>query len=181
MFVPLGGPAVSLPRGSAVGGELLARYRLRERFFAAAWVGTQRSVLTDLQGTVIPADGDQRLSVGAVLSWDVGKTNLGARYRFASGLPFTPLNGSLYDGGTDRWVAVPGAQNSVRFPNYHKVDLRVAYTWSLPGWTLTASAEVWLVPKTSAQLYPTWNYDYTEQGWVEGPTVLPLLGLRARF
>ena len=32
-----------------------------------------------------------------------------------------------------------------------------------------------------AQLYPTWNYDYREQGWVVGPSVLPLLSARATF
>jgi len=184
----LDNPVVELPgelvrtvaQGRSVGGEALLRYRLRERFFTAGWVGVQQSTVLD-EDSWRPADGDQRVSVGMVASWDVGRTNLGARYRFASGLPFTPLAGSLYDAGTDAWVPRTGPANSDRYPAYHKVDLRVAYTWTLPGWTLTASAEVWLVPRVSAQLYPTWNYDYTEQDWVVGPTVLPLLGLRARF
>jgi hypothetical protein len=46
---------------------------------------------------------------------------------------------------------------------------------------LSLAADVWIVPKTSAQLYPTWNYDFTEQGFVLGPTILPLLTARATF
>ena len=175
-----GEPITAAIEGRSVGGEATARYRLRERFFTAAWVGVQQTEVRDDEGWR-PADGDQRLAAGWVMSLDVGRTNLGARYRLASGLPFTPVGTSLYDAGVDQWVPRPARTNSARYPAYHKLDLRVAYTWTLQGWTLTASAEVWLVPKPSAQLYPTWNFDYSEQGWVVGPTVLPLLGLRARF
>jgi len=180
LFTPIDAPARAATAGEARGVELSTRYRLRERLFVWGWLAVQETTLL-LDGQIVAADGDQRVSGGLVASWDVGRTNLGARYRYASGLPYTPLQGSLYDAGTDRWVPLPGAPNSARMPAYHKLDLRLAYTWQLPGWTLTTSAEVWLVPKTSAQLYPSWNHDYTEQGWVRGPTVLPLLGVRARF
>ena len=180
LFTPIDAPARAGAAGEARGVELSTRYRLRERLFLWGWVAVQRTEVL-LDGLVTPADGDQRVSGGIVASWDVGRTNLGARYRLATGLPFTQLEGSLYDAGTDRWLAQPGPPNGARLPTYHKVDLRLAYTWQLPGWSLTASAEVWLVPRTSAQLYPRWNYDYSQQDWVVGPTVLPLLGLRARF
>ena len=180
LFTPIDAPARAAVAGEARGLELTTRYRLRERLFVWGWLAVAESLVL-LDGVVVPADGDQRLSGGLVASYDVGRTNLGARYRYASGLPFTPLEGSLHDAGRDRWIALPGVANGARMPGYHKVDLRLAYTWQLPGWTLTASAEVWLVPRSSAQLYPRWNYDYTEQDWVVGPTVLPLLGVRARF
>lgn len=180
LFADTGEVPRALPGGLAQGVEVHTRYRLRERFFVWGWLALQEARL-GLEGRFVPADADQRVSGGAVASWDVGRTNLGARYRVASGLPFTPLEGSLYDAGNDAWVPRRGEPNGARLPLYQKLDLRVAYTWTLPGWTLTASAEVWLVPKASAQLYPTWSYDYREQGWVSGPTVLPLLGLRARF
>jgi hypothetical protein len=175
-----GQPVRAVPVGEAIGAELYGRYRLRERLFVWGWLSVQRTRL-GVDGAWVPADGDQRLAGGGVVSYDVGRTNLGARYRLASGLPFTGAAGSLYDAGSDRWVPVLASPNAERLPTYHKLDLRIAYTWTLPGWTLTASAEVWLVPRSSAQLYPTWSYDYREQGWVTGPTVLPLLGLRARF
>lgn len=181
LLFPIDAPATAVPRGQAAGVELLTRYRLRERFFLWGWIAVQRTLLFDDAGDRIFADGDQLLSGGFVLSWDVGQLNLGGRYRYASGLPFTPLDGSIYDAGRDAWIPIPGGLNTARFPNYHKIDVRAAYTWELRGWTLSAMLELWYVPPTATQLYPTWNYDYTEQGWVIGPGVLPLLGVRARF
>ncbi len=181
VFVPIDGPPEAFERGRAGGVELLTRYRMRDLFFLSGWVAVQRTLLTDPQGEVQPADGDQLLSGGIVASWDIGQTNLGFRYRLASGLPFTPIDGSIYDGASDRWIPVPGTANSDRLPTYHKVDARVAHELQFRGWDLTLSAEVWIVPRSSSQLYPIWNFDYREQDWVLGPTLLPLLGARARF
>ncbi len=129
-----------------------------------------------------PADGDQPFVGGVVASWDIAQGwNLGLRYRLGSGLPHTPIDEGVYDATQDQWIPVPGADNSERLPLYQKIDLHVAYTWDLPRWTLTVSVDVWYVPKPSAQLYPTWNYDFSEQGWVVGPTLLPLAGARAKF
>lgn len=180
VLFPVGAPAFAADAGEAAGVEVLARYRLRERLFVAGWVGAQRATVA-VDGRSFAADGDQRFAGGFVASWDVGRYNLGLRYRGASGLPFTQLEGSVYDASADQWVATIGDQNSVRMPAYHKVDLRAAGTWDLRGVLLTLSAEVWIVPRSAAQLYPTWNFDYSEQAWVVGPTVLPLLGAKASF
>lgn len=181
VLLPIDAPPVAVPRGDAVGVELVTRYRLREVFFLWGWVAVGRTTLTEADGRVVPADGDQLVSGGLVASWDVGRTNLGARYRVASGLPFTGIDGSVYDAGNDAWVPLPGPTNGERLPDYHKVDLHAAYRFALRGWSLELVAEVWWVPRSSAQLYPTWSYDYTEQGYVIGPSVLPLVGMRARF
>ncbi|MEQ1504601.1 MAG: TonB-dependent receptor [Myxococcota bacterium] len=181
IVVPIGELPYAAPSGDAFGAELTTRYRLRELVYMWGWLAVQRTTIDGPDGETAPADGDQRLSGGFVLSWDVGRWNFGGRYRFASGLPFTPLEGSVYDAGTDGWVPIAGEPNAARLPTYHKVDLRVAYGWQLRGWSMELVLELWVVPRSSAQLYPTWNYDYTEQGWVVGPTFLPLLGARARF
>lgn len=181
LLSPIDAPPYAVPSGDAWGFELLTRYRLRERFFLWGWLAVQRTTLDESSGVTIPANGDQILSGGIVSSFDVGRFNFGGRYRYASGLPFTPIESSLYDAGNDTWFPLPGATNSDRLPNYHKVDLRAAYTIVMKGWTLSFSAELWMVPRSSAQLYPIWNYNYSEQGFVLGPTFLPLLGARARF
>jgi hypothetical protein len=178
---PIGELPRTAPSGAAQGIELVTRYRLREAFFLWGWVALAQATVDEATGETVPASGDQRVAGGVVASWDLGRWNVGARYRYASGLPFTQLEGSVYDAGNDSWVPIPGPIDGDRLPSYHKVDLRLGHTWAFRGWTLEGVAEVWYVPRSSAQLYPTWNYDYSEQGWVNGPTVLPLLGARARF
>lgn len=181
LLFPIDGPPTAVDAGRATGAELLTRYRIRELLFLWGWLAVQRTQLLPDGADPIPGDGDQRLAGGLVVSFDTRGWNLGARYRFASGLPFTPLDGSIYDAGADGWVPVVGDPNAARLPTYHKVDLRAAKTWDLRGWSLTLTTELWLVPRASAALYPVWNHDYTEQGYVVGPTLLPLLGARVRF
>ncbi len=181
LLLPIDAPPTAVPAGRATGAELVTRYRIRELVFLWGWLAVQRTQLEPAPEVRVPGDGDQRLSGGVVVSFDTRGWNLGARYRFASGLPFTPLDGSVYDAGADSWVPRVGALNGDRLPTYHKVDLRAAKTWDLRGWSLTLTTELWVVPRSSAALYPVWNYDYSEQGWVVGPTLLPLLGARVRF
>jgi hypothetical protein len=181
LLLPLDAPPTPLASGDTTGIEFLTRYRLRERFFLWGWVAVQRATLRRSDGSVFPAAGDQLLSGGMVASLNLGNLNLGVRYRVASGLPYTPLEGSLYDAGQDTWRPIPADTHAARFPPYHKLDLRISHRWDFPGWSFDLTGEVWYVPPAAAQLYPTWNYNYTEQGWVVGPTVLPLLSTRATF
>ncbi len=175
------GPAVTVDRGDAWGFELVSRYRLREVFFLWGWFAYSRSTL-DLPEGRVPTNGDQPVTAGVVASWDPGKGwNVGLRYRYGSGLPYTPISNSLYNGTEDTWIPVPSTTNSARLPQYQKLDLHFEKAWVFDRWTLSTYVEGWVVPKSSAQLYPTWNYDYREQGWVVGPTFLPLLGARAKF
>ena len=167
-------------KSKAMGVEWVTRYRVRERFFVWGWLSLSRATL-DVGAVTQPTDGDQPVQGGLVASWDVGQWNLGLRYRYGSGMPWTPIEGSIYDAGRDAWQPVAGDDNSARYPAYQKLDLRTAYTAQFRGWNLQLALEVWFVPRQSAQLYPVWNYDYTEQGWVTGPTVFPLLSGRARF
>jgi len=180
ILFPVDGPGIVADSGDGYGIELVTRYRLRERFFLWGWLAHSRSTL-DLDGDRISADGDQPFNGGAVVSWDINRWNLGVRYRYGSGLPFTPVAGSIYDANRDAWLPIADVENAIRMPAYQKLDLRVAHTWTFRGWSLSTSLEVWYVPKTSAQLFPVWSYDWSEQGWVVGPTVLPLMGVRAKF
>jgi hypothetical protein len=181
LVFPIDRPALVLDQGDAYGVELTWRYRIKELFFIHGWASWSRArVGTGDERR--PSDGDQPVNIGLVTSWDPSPSwTLGARYRLGSGLPYTPIPNSVYDGTDDSWIPIVGADNGARLPLYQKVDLRIAYHMTFSRFRLTTSAELWYVPPSSAQLYPAWNYDYSEQGWVRGPTLLPLLGARARF
>ncbi len=68
---------------------------------------------------------------------------IGAKFQFASGNPYTPViavtskNGSFY--------LVDGPINSARNPDYHKLDIRVDKQFILAGWSLTAYIDLWNV------------------------------------
>lgn len=181
LFQPFAEPIQAWPIAEAWGAELTARYRLRETFFLWGWFAAGRSVVRR-DGEPTRTAADQPLSGGLVASWNIlPQLNVALRYRAASGLPYTGIDGSVYDATVDTWLPNYQPTNGLRLPMYQKIDVHVAYTFRFNRWSLALSADLWIVPKSSAQLYPTWSYDYSEQGFVIGPTFVPLVGLRASF
>ncbi|HMV65849.1 MAG TPA: TonB-dependent receptor plug domain-containing protein [Myxococcota bacterium] len=181
LFQPFADPIRVWPMSEAWGGELTARYRLRETFFLWGWFAAGRSFVRE-DGVATPTAADQPLAGGVVASWNIlPQLNVALRYRAASGLPYTGIDGSVYDATADTWLPRYQSTNGLRFPTYHKIDVHAAYTFRFNRWSLAMALDLWIVPKSSAQLYPTWSYDYSEQGFVIGPTFVPLMGLRASF
>ena len=173
---PIGGTLEVLD-GQASGVELTTRYRMRERFFS--WVSLTMGQ-TSLGGA--PTAFDQPYALSAVASWDFRPDwNAGVRWRYAAGLPVTPVVDSVYDGDSDSYVAVPGRAYSDRLPDYQKLDLHLERDVAFRRWTLAVYAEVWWVPSPNNVLYRVYSYDYLESADVKGPPVLPLLGARAEL
>lgn len=169
------GEAPEAQDGVAWGGELVSRYRVRERFFS--WVGlTLGRSLRD----GAPGPYDQPWSVTAVASWDFRpRWNAGVRYRAASGLPYTPITGGTYDGDTDTYAPIVGTAWGARLPTYQKLDVHLDRAFAFRQWTLHAYLEAWWVPPKANNLYPVYSYDFSEQALVAGPGFVPLLGVRA--
>lgn len=181
LMYPTTGPIAIAERGRSWGIEFVTRYRIRNVFFLWGWIAVSHSQW-EVEQKWAATPSDQPVAGGLVSSWQVNdRWTLGLRYRTGSGLPYTPISGSLYDGGQDRWVPVRGPENSARFPHYHRLDFRAATNWSFPEWTLSLTLDLILVPPSSTQLYPTWNFDWRQTTWVKGPNLLPLFTLRADY
>lgn len=161
--------------GYAWGAELTSRYRLRERFFFGAWVSVGHAERGDAV-----FDYDQPFAASALGSWDFREGwNAGLRYRIAAGLPYTPVAESIYQGDSDTYEPVFGADNSERLPTYQKIDGHIERRWTFTRWSMVAYAELWYIPPSANVLYPAWSYDYSQTALVAGPPFLPLVGARA--
>ena len=169
------GAAPSSADGYAWGAELTSRYRLRERFFFGAWLSVGHAERGDA-----PFDYDQPYAASVLGSWDFHEGwNAGLRYRVAAGLPYTPVDSSIYQGDSDSYEPVFGEDNSARLPTYQKLDAHIERRWTFTRWTLVGYAELWYVPPKANVLYPAWSYDYSQTALVAGPPFLPLVGMRA--
>ena len=56
---------------------------------------------------------------------------MGAAYRVADGVPFTPVEGAVFDAERDLWRPVWGAPMSERLPAYSRLDLSASVIRSL--------------------------------------------------
>lgn len=112
--------------GRSYGVQFLLRQELWNGFFG--WVSyaiTRSERRYEDALTYRPFDFDQPHVLSIVLSQEIGKWTIGARFRYASGNPRTPVVGSSYDARNDRFDPVFGAQNSARIPSFWQLDARV--------------------------------------------------------
>jgi hypothetical protein len=68
-----------------------------------------------------------------------------------------------------------------RLPAFHQLDVRVDKTWTYPRWKLTFYADVQNVYISKNPEGVTYNYNFTQSGYVNGLPILPSLGLRGEF
>jgi vitamin B12 transporter len=95
---------------------------------------------------------------------------VGARYGYATGRPYTPVTGRAYDAAAGVWRPVYGEHHSARLPDHHRLDVRLTKLFSLPaGLGLPGSnvcvfyVEALNVLGTRNVLDYGWSEDYTER------------------
>jgi len=107
---------------------------------------------------------------------------LGVKFQFASGNPYTPVVGVAQKGGV--YYVVDGAKNSARYPDYHKLDIRLDRTFEFASWTLTAYLDLWNLYNQQNVL--AYSYKVDNAGALTTNTrydfgILPIIGLSAQF
>lgn len=170
--------------GRAYGGDLLIRIDPGGRFFgwiAYTLIWSERYNF-DL-GRYGYTEFDQRHLLNVLGSYEIGAGwTVGARFRLSSGYPYTPVPGAVFDSDSDGYVSLPNPNlNSARNPLFHSLDLRVDKEWLFDSWRIAAYLEVQNAYNHRNVEGQQYNYDYTEQDYVYGLPILPVLGMRGSF
>jgi hypothetical protein len=105
----------------------------------------------------------------------------GLRFQLTSGNPYTPIVDSVFDADYDTYQQIPGEINSRRLPLFHQLDLRVDYTWCFEYFALSVFLDVQNVYNHRAAEAVIYNYDVTQQAYIQGLPILPFLGVRGAF
>ena len=125
---------------------------------------------------------DQPLVLNALWSQQLPKNwRLGARLRYGSGNPYTPVVNRFYDTGSRSFLPVYGERSSARLPSAYSLDLRVDKTYTFKRWTLQTYLD--LQNATFAQNIEViaWNYDYSEEEPILSNPPLPVFGFRGEW
>ncbi len=170
----------SVGSGRSYGVQVLLRQALAAHvsgWISYAVVRSERRDAPD--GVVRPSDYDQSHVLTAVGSWDVGKGfDIGARVRFATGFPRTPVVRALYDARRDAYTPVFGPTNSDRIPAFFQVDLRGSKRFALPKGELEAYVEVQNVTNRENPEEIVYSASYRNKGFITGLPILPVIGAR---
>jgi TonB family protein len=126
--------------------------------------------------------GDHTHVLSAVLAQKLGRGwEVGARFRYVSGAPTTPVLGATYDARLDLYRPQYGLVNSERDPAFHQLDLRVEKEWHISDLTLAAYVEVLNAYNAKNPQGKRYSYDYSKQESVSGLPILPNIGVRGEL
>ena len=181
LSAPLAGQALlARGEGRAYGQQLLIRGEVGERFFgwlSYSLVRSQRRAGDS--GAYRLSDYDQTHVLTALASYDLGAGfEVGARMRYATGFPRTPVTDAYYDVRRDRYQPVFGAQNSLRIPAFFALDVRVAKKLDIGNTRLDIYVEVQNITNHENAEEIVYSPDFSERGYVTGLPILPIAGLK---
>ena len=168
--------------GQIYGVETLLKVNIGERF--AGWLAYtyQRSLRTHPPDLQRPFDFDQPSNLTVLGTYQLGRGwSAGARFRYVSGNPYTPVVGSVFDSATGVFVPVYGETNTDRLSSFWAIDLRVDKIWTFKDWTLTLYLDTQNVTNRKNQEGWTYNFDYTDRTPTTGLPILPILGLKGEW
>jgi hypothetical protein len=166
--------------GRAYGLQFLLRQTPWHGFFGWASYTISRSERQDTAGSTWRLlDYDQPHVLAVVASKELGRWTAGVRFRYARGLPRTPVVGAFYDARDDLYQPIFGAQNAIRLPDFWQLDLRVDRSFPLGGDArlLVYVEGLNVTSRTNGEEY-VYSADYTRRGTITGLPAIAVLGAR---
>ncbi len=169
--------------GRSYGVQLLLRQELASGFFG--WISytesrSQRRYVGDATWRLF--DYDQPHVLAVVLSKELGRWVFGARFRYASGSPRTPVTGASYDARLDTYQPTFGAANSIRLPDFYQLDLRVERSFPLGRKTaLSVYVDALNVTFHQNREEIVYSEDFKTRGYINGLPTLAVVGARLDF
>ncbi|GMV44096.1 MAG: TonB-dependent receptor [Myxococcales bacterium] len=178
-----GPPLTNEGSGRVYGGEILVRQQLGKWFWGWVAYTVSRSERKDAATQPIRLfDFDQTHVLTAVASFTLPlEFQVGARFRYATGNPQTPVVGAVFDADTGSYTQVAGAPATARLGDFHQLDLRVDKTWTFEDWVLDTYLEVQNVYNQQNPEGTRYNYNFRQSEPVSGLPIIPGFGIKGTF
>ncbi|MEY4550216.1 MAG: hypothetical protein RL685_6411 [Pseudomonadota bacterium] len=171
-------------KGRAYGAEFLLRYKPEGRFFGWVAYTLSRSERKDAPGQDYTLfQYDQTHILTALGSYKLGRGwQLGGRFRYVTGSPYTPYVGGVmdYDAGVYAPVESEPEYNG-RLPSFHQLDVRIDKTWDFESWKLSAYLDVQNAYNRNNTEDAAYNYDFSQRKQLQGLPILPVIGIRGEL
>ena len=170
--------------GYAEGVELAVQKKFTDGFVGSLSYSYSTSMRRDLPADPLYAyEFDRPHIINLIGGYELGNGwILGAKFSYASGSPYTPPVGVVAKLG--KFYLINGETNSARYPEVHRLDLRIDKRFTIGSWTLTAYLDLWNVYANKNVVAYNFSVDdnrnivRTEQ---LDFGLVPLIGLTAQF
>lgn len=170
----------SIGEGRTLGLQALVRRELSNNVFGWVSYTLSRAERIDAPGmTARLFDFDQTHVLTALVSYEPGRgIELGARFRYATGVPRTPVTSAYYDTRSDLYQPIFGAHNSERLPAFVQLDVRAAKRFK----AREVDGEVYLDLQNTTNRDNAeelaYSADFSTRSTIRGLPILPVLGVR---
>ena len=174
---------VAQGEGRSYGAQFLLRRELANGLFGWVSYTLLRSERKDSPGADWRLfDYDQTHVLTALASYDLGRGfDVGARARYATGFPRTPVIGSYFDTRTATYQPILGAQNSTRIPAFAQLDVRLSKRFQFKTSHLELYLDVQNVTDRANPEEIVYSPDYTQKRYIDGLPLLPVFGAKLEY
>jgi TonB family protein len=169
--------------GEVIGLESLLKFRPLDDLSGWVTYTLSRSTRRDGPGEEERLfEHDQTHNLTLLASYALGRGwQMGARFRYVSGNPYTPCTGGILQGGAGVYACRSGEEYSERVPAFHQLDVRVDKTWTFESFNLTSYLDLQNAYNRGNPEGIMYNYNYTEAKYFSGLPIIPSLGVRGEF
>ena len=167
--------------GRTYGVELLLRYtdELTVAQLAATY---SRSERTGRDGLTELFEYDQPVILNLLASRELPRSwRIGARARYGSGNPYTPVINRIYNLDDRSWLPVYDSGEYERLPAFFSLDVRVDKSFAFRRWELTTYLDVQNATFYKNVEIMAYSADYGEETPIAGLPVVPSFGLKGEW
>lgn len=169
--------------GFSRGVELYVQFKPLENL--SGWVSYSYSIAKRKEGIIRSLQYfsfDRTNLISVIMNYKFADVwALGAKFRHGTGTPYTPVMGSYFDQSKSSFIPILGEQNTARYPDYNRFDLRLtrqAILWDQP---VEIYLEILNVFNNRNIVHWIYNNNYSSRSSMIVFPILPLIGINKKF
>jgi TonB family protein len=172
--------------GRAYGVELMLRHEVTRNFFGwlAYTLSRSEERTAGTTDSYVLNTYDETHILTAVASYKLPfGFDIGARFRYVTGRPKSPLNHSadLYRSDANNFAGTFGDRRSIRVKDFNQLDVRIDKAFTFDKWTLGLFLDIQNIYNAKNVEGAFFDYRFREEFLVPGIPFLPVLGAKASF
>jgi TonB family protein len=180
---PVGQALTQDGTGRVRGLQLLLRQELTKGLFGWLTYSYSRSERQDHPGLAYRLfDQDQTHVLAVLASYDLGRGfEVGSRFRYATGMPRTPVIGHYLNNATGKDEPIFGAHNSIRIPAFYQLDVRAEKVFTMRRSKLSVYLDAQNLTNRENPEEIVYSEDFTSKSYLIGLPILAVAGARLEY